>query len=84
MRRDLVVVRRIVLLSTPLALVGIPASSMVIPTIMLGDLLSHNMIRIALVSSCIPLSVILLILFWYTLELCGTINIFQYGLQRAL
>ena len=75
MRRDLIVVRRIVMLNLPMAIVGIPVLIIVILTIVLQELLPHNILRIVLFTSSLPISIILIILFRYTPELRASVHL---------
>lgn len=74
MRRHLTVVRRIVLLNTPLAIVGMPTIVVVVLTAIHVDILPNNIIRIAFLITNIPISIILIILFKYTPELRDSVN----------
>lgn len=69
MRRHLTVVRRIVFLNFQLALVGIPVLIFVILNTIRSDLLPYKGMRIVLTIMNLPLSPVLIILFWFTPEL---------------
>ena len=69
MRRDVVVVRRIILLNAPMAIVGMPTLVVITLTAIQVDILPHNVIRIAYLLTNIPISIILIILFCLTPDL---------------
>lgn len=69
MRRDLTMVRRIVLLNLQLALVGLPIVTFIVVNAIRVDLLPVNTARILVMFMNSPLSVMLSILFWITPDL---------------
>ena len=66
MRRDLVMVRRIVLLNSELGIAGIPMIILVVITVIRADLLPARWMRGLLLMVFLPLSPMLILLFWLT------------------
>ncbi|CAF1328274.1 unnamed protein product [Rotaria sp. Silwood1] len=66
MRRDLIVVRRVVLLNAQLALVGIPSLIFIIFTIIRPDLSPIKWMRLLLLNTNTALCPMLIVLFWIT------------------
>jgi hypothetical protein len=64
MRRDLVVTRRIVILHSQLALIGLPVLAFIIITLINAAILPRRLMRVLLLLANLPLSVLLVILFW--------------------
>ena len=69
MRRQLTIVRRIVFLNFQLALVGIPVLIFIILNTINLNLLPYKGMRVVLMIMNLPLSPMLVILFWFTPEL---------------
>ena len=66
MRRDLVMVRRIVLLNSELAIAGLPVTILVIVSAIRADLLPARWMRGLILIVFLPLSPMLSMLFWFT------------------
>ena len=66
MRRDLVMVRRIVLLNSELAIAGVPVTILVIVSAIRADLLPARWVRGLLLIVFLPISPMLSMLFWFT------------------
>jgi hypothetical protein len=69
MQRDLTMVRRIVLLNSQLAIIGIPVLVVIILTIIRADLLPNKTMRILFLMSNLPFSPMLIILLYLTPDL---------------